>query len=616
MSTESKTQFERSKSLVSLFEAMSRPHDAEYASVLSNAKSQLEPLECCDEELLALAALHNETCNGAGFLSGAKMVQAAFAEPSDRLIGALMLHNMVRQGLIIRKGDNLADDDTRLEMMSALSPAEFYESHFEFSPILLDHILDLREEAQTEQVVLPYATNVEYLEDWYQRITILTELKESIKFPPMRLLKSRAENVRQNPRYRAHVRQMTARRQVTQEVFPLDELVAEHGLDEFATEVIAFLLRADAHFETVQLSSITEVLATSPSQVDRIRSLLDYQGTLRSTGAIEVEHNAVRLNGHADVELAPHVIDRLHDRIASQNPLDRLLVKQDLLTLVHPTKSMDDVVLPDKILAPLRSATLRYRPDVYRRLVEWGLVQPKSDLKDGEFDEAPLRMLFYGPSGTGKTLTALALANQVGRPVLVTDISKLLNCWVGDSEKNVRRLLDLHSRIVRSVKNPPILFLNECDQLLQRREFGKGGAERMYNQMMALWLEGLENMRGIVIATTNLTDSMDEAFSRRFHLKLEFGMPDSNARELLWRKHLKPTIPLAENVNLSELAETFTFTGGQIAIVVEIAATEAALRGDCVFMEDLVAAANQEDLGTIDHSSRCRGDFGFVKQAS
>ncbi len=616
MSTGIEVNFTRSKAIDLVFSAVSSPGQEGLAHAIEEAKAQIEPFSCSNEEMLALAALHNETCNGAGFLSGAKMIQAAIAEPSDRLVGAYMLQNMTRQGLIIRKGDNLSDDNFRHEMMTALSPAELYELHFEIAPILLDHILDLGEEPQVERDVAPYANNNAYLEDWYRRIAILSELKEAAKFSPMRPLMARNEDPRQNPGYRSHVRLMLERRQATECTFPFDDFVSEHCLDEFATEVIAFLLRADAHFETVQLSSITEALASSPAQVDRIRSILDYQGTLRATGAIEVEHNAVRLNGHADVELAPHVIDRLHDRTASQDPLDRLLVRQDLLTMVRPTKSMDDVVLPDKILAPLRSATLRYRPDVYGRLVEWGLVQPKSDLKDGEFDEAPLRMLFYGPSGTGKTLTALALANQVGRPLLVTDISKLLNCWVGDSEKNVRRLLDLHGRIVRSVENPPILFLNECDQLLQRREFGKSGAERMYNQMMALWLEGLENMRGIVIATTNLTDNMDEAFSRRFHLKLEFGKPDATARRALWQKHLKPTIPLAEDIDVNYLAESFGFTGGQIAIVVEVAATEAALRGDCVYMEDLVGAARQEDSGAIDHDSRFRGDFGFMKRSA
>jgi SpoVK/Ycf46/Vps4 family AAA+-type ATPase len=177
-------------------------------------------------------------------------------------------------------------------------------------------------------------------------------------------------------------------------------------------------------------------------------------------------------------------------------------------------------------------------------------------------------------------------------------------------------MLDLHAEIVCTCPNPPVLFLNECDQFLQSRGDVGSSASRMYNQMQNLLLEGLERMRGIMIATTNLTGNMDDAFSRRFHLKLEFPKPDLPARIALWQKHILPTIPRAGDVDVDSLAELYQFTGGQIAVVVRNAAVEAAVRGDMLRMSDLLTAAKVEMQGVLEHSPSFKEQIGFHSESN
>lgn len=616
MKTKDEVHFSRSQALARLYSEMQESGTANLDSAVDEVQRLLAPWDLCEEEAHALAVLHNSICHGEGFLKGAALIQAAVTDPTDRVVGPMILLKMMVDGKIIRKGENLLDEQGRAEIASLMSPAEFFETPFEMGPELLQLVAELPLDQEQARPILPYDSNEEYLDDWFRRIELLGELRPKGRPIGLSTVRSQGEDPRKHPRYTAYVRHMAARKAVTKRDFPLDDFVKNLCLDEFETEFIVLLLRSDALFDPVQISPITETLASSAAQARRLRALIDSTSRLRVDGIIEVEHNATQLIGHLDVELSPRITDMLYERTSDERSIDRLLSRQSHLKLVKPTRSMDEVVLPEGSLSAIRNAVSRYQPEIYERLRNWGLIEETVDKDSGVHDEAPLRVLFYGPSGTGKTLTAIALANQLGRQLLVTDVSKILGSFVGESEKNLRRVLNTQREIVRTTPTPPIFFLNECDQLLQRREFGAGGAERMYNQMMAMWLEALENMRGIVIATTNLTDNMDDAFSRRFHLKLEFARPDVASRALLWKKHIKPTIPLADDIDINFLSANFPFTGGQIAIVVEIAATEAAMRGDYLTQADLIIAAKQEDAGTIDHSSRLRGKLGFLENAA
>jgi len=106
----------------------------------------------------------------------------------------------------------------------------------------------------------------------------------------------------------------------------------------------------------------------------------------------------------------------------------------------------------------------------------------------------------------------------------------------------------------------------------------RDSVDQMNNSLQNIFLEGFERLRGVMIATTNLQENMDSAFSRRFHLKLELPQPSETERVQLWELHLPPTIPRSRDLDIEKLSRDYILTGGQIKIIIQNAATEAASR--------------------------------------
>jgi len=221
--------------------------------------------------------------------------------------------------------------------------------------------------------------------------------------------------------------------------------------------------------------------------------------------------------------------------------------------------------------------------------------------------EGPV-MVIAGP-GTGKTLTAHAIANATGKELLTVDCSKILDCFVGNSEKNTSKLFGRYRAISQDIGTLPVLLLNEADQFLHRRINAERSVDYMYNQMQNIFLEQLEQFEGILIATTNLIENLDPAFSRRFHHKIEFRRPGRGERLKLWQLHLPEKTPLHDDVNVDSLAERYDLSGGQIAVIVRNAAVRAIRRGDRLHQGDLIRACEDEMAGNFDEKARTRVGF-------
>lgn len=169
--------------------------------------------------------------------------------------------------------------------------------------------------------------------------------------------------------------------------------------------------------------------------------------------------------------------------------------------------------------------------------------------------------LFYGSPGTGKTETVLQICKQTGRPVLQVNVSELKSKWVGESEKQVQALFDQYARMVSESDLCPILLFNEADAVIGKRTTNATQAvDKMENALQNIILQAMEKLSGILIATTNLTENMDDAFERRFIYKIRFDKPCQDVKARIWQSML----PGLEETDAMELAKSYDFSGGQI----------------------------------------------------
>ena len=169
--------------------------------------------------------------------------------------------------------------------------------------------------------------------------------------------------------------------------------------------------------------------------------------------------------------------------------------------------------------------------------------------------------LFYGSPGTGKTETAYQLARSSGRDIFIVDVSQIKSCWVGESEQNLKGVFNRYRSCVSKGSTTPILLFNEADAIFGiRQEGAQRAVDKMENSLQNIILQEMEDLDGILIATTNLTTNLDKAFERRFLYKIRFEKPSVEASSRIWQSML-PELTDAEAV---QLATDYPFSGGQI----------------------------------------------------
>ena len=212
--------------------------------------------------------------------------------------------------------------------------------------------------------------------------------------------------------------------------------------------------------------------------------------------------------------------------------------------------------------------------------------------------------LFYGSPGTGKTETVYQLALQTGRNIMIVDVPQIKSKWVGDSEKNIKALFDRYREVVKRSQLAPILLFNEADAIIGKRQEGAERAvDKMENSIQNIILQEMEQLDGIMIATTNLQQNMDKAFERRFLYKVKFEKPTFEARASIWLT----MIPTLNDMDARTLAEKYDFSGGQIENIARRHAIDSILHGeDQNVMDSLIGHCDSERL-----SGKNRQRIGF-----
>ena len=230
----------------------------------------------------------------------------------------------------------------------------------------------------------------------------------------------------------------------------------------------------------------------------------------------------------------------------------------------------------------LTEKQLFFPKDIQRQVEELGsFLQPENYQKIQErMKEKGFRYgfacLFYGSPGTGKTETVYQLAKKTGRNIMVVDVPQLKSMWVGQSEKNVKALFDRYREQVKKAKLTPILLFNEADAIIGKRKNGAENAvDKMENSLQNIILQEMEQLDGIMIATTNLQQNMDKAFERRFLYKIKFDKPTEEARANIWHT----MIPDLSDLDVHTLASKYDFSGGQIENIARHYAIDTILHG-------------------------------------
>lgn len=232
------------------------------------------------------------------------------------------------------------------------------------------------------------------------------------------------------------------------------------------------------------------------------------------------------------------------------------------------------------------------------------VAQLKELLSDKSFNGIRARMkdkglrsgftcLFYGSPGTGKTETVYQIARESGRDLFIVDVSQIKSCWVGESEKNIKDVFDKYRACVREGDNIPILLFNEADAIFGIRQQGAERAvDKMENSIQNIILQEMEDLDGILIATTNLTENLDKAFERRFLYKVRFEKPSIEVKRQIW----KSMMPDITDANAAYLADKFELSGGQIENVARKKTIQNILSGTEPAIEDLIKYCCEEEI--------------------
>ena len=250
----------------------------------------------------------------------------------------------------------------------------------------------------------------------------------------------------------------------------------------------------------------------------------------------------------------------------------------DLATRIDTVAGWDDLVLPDAELEILHeiAAQVRGRSQVYER---WGF-------RDKSRRGLGISALFAGASGTGKTLAAEVLANELRLDLYRIDLSAIVSKWVGETEKNLSRVFDA------AEAGGAILLFDEADALFGKRGEVKDSHDRYANIEVSYLLQRMESYRGLAILTSNLKESLDSAFARRIRFTVTFPFPDAAERAAIWQRVFPAATP-TEGLDPAKLAR-LDLPGGSIRNIALNAAFLAADAGEPVRMAHLLRAARRE----------------------
>ncbi|EAI8822497.1 TPA: ATP-binding protein, partial [Campylobacter jejuni] len=524
-------------------------------------------LKCAKNEALILRELCRNYVVSISSINAFTLLSTIFGNDKYLYLDALEdLKKLIERGFVNQNSsffksleNNKTQTLTLALLQSELSLSEYFLEFLEAKPRLNFE----KQEA--------YADYLEYLKDEFARI----QLYERLSFIQKSAYNSEIKN--QIKLYERHIKERLKKSKFYN---VLADIFKEYNLEH--KEQIIFLALLKEEYALSNESSISREMNSllsliSENDLERHKNKKLLQENAPLLNLIECDEY---LNAFGDISKSFFIIDEILQRIINFEPkqskkikIESVLKDQDIFELIEPSTDINDIIMPENTKELLENILKQQDKKVLERLHSWGIKSNKN---------IEAKIIFYGPAGTGKTMSALAMAKSMKKSVLSFDCSKILSKWVGESEQNVRKIFDTYKNIVQTCKQSPILLLNEADQFLSTRVDGSSGSDKMHNQMQNIFLEQIERFSGVIIATTNFLESLDSAFSRRFDYKIEFKKPDFKDRLKIWEKFLPKKALFEKDFDINILSN-YELSGAQILMVVKNTALKVAVSKDGVF---------------------------------
>jgi DNA polymerase III delta prime subunit len=331
------------------------------------------------------------------------------------------------------------------------------------------------------------------------------------------------------------------------------------------------------------------------------RTILGSSGTRLAESDIATLANRYRLNPGQIVNAHARARDHARWRVATRSPatlsthVDALPEMSELVraardqaghALARLARKVDAKFSWEQLVLPLDQRSLLQdlvNQAHYRHVVheQWGFARK---LAHG----SGLNAMFTGPPGTGKTMAAQVIAQDLQQDLYKIDLAQIVSKYIGETEKNL-------DRIFAAAENAnAILFFDEADALFGKRSEVKDAHDRHANIEVSYLLQKLEEHDGIAILATNLRQHIDPAFMRRMQVVVEFPVPDELCRRQIWAGGFPSTAPLADDVDLPALAREVSLVGGNIRNICLAAAFYAASEGSAIRMQHILRATRRE----------------------
>lgn len=542
-------------------------------------------LQCSEDEILILKHLCKNYLQANASINAYNLLSEVFKNDEYEYLDHLKdLKNLIEKGFIVQIFSDFKASKNSSLLLNLL------QCELSLSEVFLQ-VLENKtiQDYMQDQI---YEDHIAYLKDEFFKIELYQRLRFFAK-------SSQSKNIKKDIAiFEAYIKERLKKSKISN---VLAEIFKEYALNDKECLIFISLLKEEYLLNTENSYSrdfnfLLHLISEDEAQKQENKALLEEDSKLLSSNLLEYDEF---VNSLGDITKIFYLSDDILQRIINfkepkknkKNKLQNLVKEQDIFELIEPNTNIDDVIMPQSTKDLLESILKQQDKKVLERLNKWGIKTNKN---------IEAKIIFYGPAGTGKTMSALSMAKAMKKSILSFDCSKILSKYVGESEQNVRKIFDTYKELCQTSKQSPILLLNEADQFLSTRVESSGGVDKMHNQMQNIFLEQIERFSGVIIATTNFLESLDVAFSRRFEYKIEFKKPNDEQRLMIWQKALPKNAKFEGSFDLKKLA-SYELSGAQIVMVVKNTALKAAISKDGVFkMSDFLHTIEKEIESSFD----------------